>query len=193
MKYFIDDFDSDCLILTEFIKDIEFNHNRRRKKINNNKNRGVKTFSMLYGVTPYKILTKNRFRERDPKSNYFLTIGRTQYPELQNIFEEFQSLYFSDFNFKCVQINKNLQCSEHKDGLNVGISIMVGLGDYRGGLLGIRDENGKVKNNETWHKLIKFNGSKFSHYTTPFTGERYTLVFFNPEWSVKKKKNLVRQ
>ena len=71
--------------------------------------------------------------------------------------------------------------------MNTGESVMVSLGDFRGGLLGIRDEKGKVKFHETQHKLIRFDGSKYSHFTTDFTGERYTLVFFTPSWARKKK------
>lgn len=183
LKYFIDDFHSDCLILTEYMEDLEFVDNKRRKKINNNKGH---TFSALWGITPYKCITKNLFRVRDTKTNYFHTTIRTQYPQLEEIFEEFKKLHFPDFDFSCVTINKNLQCKEHKDGLNMGESLMLGLGDYRGGLLGIRNEEGKVKLHETQHKIIKFNGSKYRHFTTPFKGTRYTLVFFSPSWSRKK-------
>ncbi len=188
MLYFIDNFNLDCVILTEYIRDLDFVDNKRRKKINNNKG---KTYSTLYGITPYGILKKNEpkiFRQKDKKSNYYLTVAKSKYPILQDIFDEFKNLYFPDFDFTSVMINKNLQCKEHKDGLNTGESVMLGLGDYRGGLLGIRDDEGKVKLHETQHKLIKFNGSKYSHFTTDFTGERYTLVFFTPSW-VRKKKN----
>jgi len=188
MLYFINDFNLDCVILTDYIRDLEFVDNKRRKKINNNKG---KTYSTLYGITPYGILKKNEpkiFRQKDKKSNYYLTVAKSKYPILQDIFDEFKNLYFPDFDFTSVMINKNLQCKEHKDGLNTGESVMVGLGDYRGGLLGIRNEEGKVKLYETQHKLIKFNGSKYSHFTTDFTGERYTLIFFTPSW-VRKKKN----
>ena len=184
MKYFIDDLISDCAILTEYIEDIDFIHNKRRHKLNNNIG---KTFSMLYGLTPYSQITKNISRVRDTKTKYFQTTARTAYPELMDIFEEFRDLHFPMFDFNSVTINKNVVFKEHKDGLNMGESVMVGLGDYRGGLLGIRNEKGKVKFHETQYKLIKFNGSRYAHYTTPFEGTRYTLVFYKLHWGRKKK------
>lgn len=190
MNYFINDFYSDCAILTDYIEQIEFVHNRRRHKLNgNNKQRNSKTFSMLYGLTPYSRITKDISRIKDPNSNYYQTMARTAYPQLMEIFEEFRDLHFSGFEFDTITINKNLLCKEHKDKLNTQESVMIGLGDYRGGLLGIRDEEGKVKYHETQYKLIKFNGSKLSHFTTPFTGDRYTLVFYKLHWSIKKKKS----
>jgi len=187
MKYFINDYFSDCLILQEYIEDIDFIHNRRRHQLNKN---GGKTFSMLYGITPYSRIGKVLLREKDPNSNYYFTKARSQYPILMDIFEEFRDLHFPNFEFNSVTINKNLQCKEHKDRLNnCPESVMIGLGDYRGGLLGIRDDLGKVKFHETLYKLIRFDGCKYSHFTTDFEGLRYTLVFYNIHWSVKKRKN----
>ena len=188
MKYFINDFDSDCLILTEWIRDLEFIDNSRRKKINSDEG---KTYSMLYGVTPYSILRSREpktFREKDTKTNYYLTIGRSKYPVLQSVFEEFRDLHFKDFEFNSVMINKNLRTKKHKDGQNVGESIMLGLGDYSEGYLNIEQENKTYKKFKTWHKLIKFNGSKYEHFTSPFEGERFTLIFYKMSWTKKKDK-----
>ena len=186
MKYFINDFHSDCLILTEYIRDLEFIDNSRRKKINSNKG---KTYSMLYGITPYSILRSKEpktFRQKDTKTNYYLTLGRMKYPILQEIFDEFRDCHFKDFKFNSVMINKNLQTKKHRDAQNVGESIMVGLGDYSEGYLNIEQDDGSFKPHKTWHNLIKFNGSKYEHYTSQFEGERFTLVFYNIDWSRKK-------
>ena len=69
MLYFINDFNLDCVILTDYIRDLEFVDNKRRKKINNNKG---KTYSTLYGLCPYGILKKNEpkiFRQKDVLTN----------------------------------------------------------------------------------------------------------------------------
>ena len=185
MKYFINEFDSDCLILTEYIRDLEFIDNTRRKKINSNKG---KTYSMLYGVTPYSILRSKEpktFRQKDPNSNYYLTLGRMKYPLLQDIFEEFRDLHFPDFKFNSVMINKNLKTKKHRDGQNVGESILLGLEDYSEGYINVEQDDKTFKKYKTWHKLNKFNGSKYEHYTSDFTGERFTLVFYNMNWQKK--------
>ena len=54
--YFNGDFYGDCLILTNYIEELEFYDNKRRKHLNNNKGQ---TWSMLYGLTPYKAYKKN--------------------------------------------------------------------------------------------------------------------------------------
>ncbi len=52
---FIGEFYSDCLILTNYIEELEFYDNKRRKHINKNKG---ETWSMLYGLTPYNAYKK---------------------------------------------------------------------------------------------------------------------------------------
>ena len=59
-------------------------------------------------------------------------------------------------------------------------SIIIGLGDYSEGYLCIEDElTKKVTKHSTFHKIIKFNGSKNKHWTAPFSGQRFTLIFYN--------------
>ena len=44
----------------------------------------------------------------------------------------------------------------------------------------IFDENDKnPKTYQTKNKWIKFNGSIYPHETQPFTGDRYTLVYYD--------------
>jgi hypothetical protein len=174
LKYFINDWNSDCFILWEFIEQLNFKHNRRRHYLNSKKG---KTYSLLYGLTPYKAYKKNEDRVKDPNSNYYFTNCRAEFPELQGIFEEFSLLHFpSTFNWNSVMINKNLKCKAHKDKRNIGSSLLLGLGDYSNGEL-------KIENtiNKTWHNKLIFNGSKLFHETMDWAGDRYTLIFFiNP-------------
>jgi len=84
------------------------------------------------------------------------------------------------FKYTTIQYNKNHKCAKHKDGRNVGVSYIIGLGDYTGGELIVFDENGKnQKKHDIRNKFYTFNGSKHFHVTAPFKGERYTMVFFN--------------
>ena len=41
---------------------------------------------------------------------------RTDRPDLKDIFDEFKNLYFKDFNYSGVQLNKNYRILPHKDG-----------------------------------------------------------------------------
>ena len=84
------------------------------------------------------------------------------------------------FKFTSVQYNKNHRTARHRDAKNVGVSYIVGLGNYTGGDLIIFDEDEKnpVKHDING-KFYTFNGSKYPHETAPYKGERYTLVFYS--------------
>ncbi len=74
-------------------------------------------------------------------------------------------------------INKNFQCKPHYDAGNVGESVMIGLGDYRQGELFIEDCNtNKITKLQTFHNIIRFDGSKNKHWTNNYYGDRCGLV-----------------
>ena len=87
-----------------------------------------------------------------------------------SIYNECKKL-FTDFDFDSVIINKNFLCPAHKDANNVGDSIIIGLGDYTGGDFIIEDEAHCI----LYSPLI-FNGAKNTHWTAPFTGDRYSII-----------------
>lgn len=77
------------------------------------------------------------------------------------------------FPFTTVQVNYNYKTKPHIDGHNVGNSLILGFGDYSGGDLVVSGKSYNIKNTPTI-----FNGSLHLHSTKPYTGERYSLVFF---------------
>ena len=108
---------------------------------------------------------------------------KTREKKYKKLFKETKKLMKlkdSKFKFTSVQYNKNNRAARHKDSKNVGISYIIGLGNYTGGELIIYDENEKnpVKHNIR-NKFYTFNGSIYPHETAPFKGERYTLVFYH--------------
>lgn len=84
------------------------------------------------------------------------------------------------FKFTSIQYNKSQRTAKHVDAKNVGESYIIGLGDYKGGEVIVYDENDQnpVKHNVK-NRFLKFNGSIYPHETAPFTGERFTMVFYN--------------
>jgi len=109
---------------------------------------------------------------------------RTKDKKFKKLFIESKKLmkmHNPDFKFTTIQYNKNMRAARHVDGRNVGMSYIIGLGNYTGGELIIYD-NDKIPKNPVKHNLknnfYSFNGSKFLHEVAPFKGERYTLVFF---------------
>jgi hypothetical protein len=79
----------------------------------------------------------------------------------------------SSFKFTSIQLNHNFASALHVDDYNSGPSYIVGLGGYEGGELWTL-EHGPL---DCHHRFCHYDGTE-PHATLPFTGERYTLVFF---------------
>jgi len=78
-----------------------------------------------------------------------------------------------------IAINRNAQFRPHTDsgaGAGQSTSLIVGLGTYSGGELVVEGEPADIRYNP-----IEFNGWKQRHWTMPFAGERYSLVWFTPK------------
>ena len=139
--------------------------------------------SVLYGHTwrSYLTPTKNRTPSYLFK-NQCQTKVVDEHPEMIDIFSIFADKYFPDFFYTQVQINKNYQVGKHKDGSNVGESVLCCFGDFEGGEtmvdFGGDGQYAPCKLNAR-EKPIRFNGSKYEHWVEPFEGKRYSLVFFN--------------
>lgn len=77
-------------------------------------------------------------------------------------------------------INRNAQFTPHVDsgrGLGQSLSMIVGLGNYAiGGKLMIEGTAYEIR-----YRPLEFNGWKLRHWTEPFVGERFSLVWFTPE------------
>ena len=185
MEYFNgNDLHGDLCIMECIMDQIKFYSGTERKKM-------IKVppsigGSMLYGLTWRAYLKKDPItgdiitRRKHSKGLYYTKI-MDDHPDLQDIFNEFGKKYLSEFEFTQVQLNKNFPCPPHQDSKNTGESIVVAFGDFTGGETTIWF-NGQDKPSQSiisHNNLIKFNGSKYWHKVEPFTGTRYSLVFFN--------------
>jgi hypothetical protein len=78
-----------------------------------------------------------------------------------------------------IAINRNAQFRPHTDsgaGAGQSTSLIVGLGTYSGGELMVEGDKRDIR-----YKAIEFDGWKQRHWTMPFKGERYSLVWFTPK------------
>jgi hypothetical protein len=182
MSFFIGEKYFDDAVMYNILEGINFYSGTERKKMLkvSDKVGG----SMLYGNTWKGFLKRDSegnkvYRPRDPASPCkYLTKVKSENPELADIFKEYANLYFPNFEYKQVQMNKNYPCPPHNDR-NKGDSVLVAFGEYTGGNLVIQKEN---KNIEYDGRLspIRFNGKNHLHWVLPFSGgDRYSLVFFN--------------
>ena len=127
-------------------------------------------------------------RTLSPYPGLYKTKVMDLYPHLADVFKEFQELYFEDFKYTSVQLNKNFPCPRHIDSKNVGTSILLCLGDYTGGELVVEDFNadGSDAIIDNKNSLFQFNGAEYYHWVKPFQGTRYSLVFFSNKAIAKK-------
>tara|TARA_R110002033_G_scaffold89110_4_gene139224 strand:+ start:1760 stop:2299 length:540 start_codon:yes stop_codon:yes gene_type:complete len=175
MNYFVGDWNMDNAIMTEILDEIHFYSGTERKKM-------LKTTgdagSMLFGVTWRSWLSPAKNREYDDETGKYKTKVYAENPHLKDVFKEFSQLYFPDFEWKQVQMNKNFPCPKHKDSKNVGFSYAIGFGEYEGGELVVVNENGTEIDVNINLAPFTFDGSKYIHYVKPFTGTRYSLIFY---------------
>jgi len=105
--------------------------------------------------------------------------GNRLFPELARCAFELERLLMpSRPPSSTIAVNKKAQFLPHVDsgaGAGQGISLIVGLGDYSGGELAVEGNVHDIR-----YKPAEFNGWAQRHWTLPFNGERYTLVWFTP-------------
>ncbi|KAL9183505.1 hypothetical protein ACHAXT_004361 [Thalassiosira profunda] len=78
-------------------------------------------------------------------------------------------------------VNRNAQFTPHVDsgrGQGQSLSMIVGLGNFTGGETLVENKKYDIRYNP-----LEFDGWNQLHWTAPFTGERFSLVWFTPELS----------
>lgn len=102
------------------------------------------------------------------------------FPELSKAaFELEQALMPNREPSSTIAINRNAQFRPHTDsgaGAGQSTSLIVGLGNYIGGDLVVEGDRKDIR-----YKAIEFNGWTQRHWTMPFQGERFSLVWFTPK------------
>ena len=77
-----------------------------------------------------------------------------------------------------IAINKHAQFLPHRDsgaGSGQSKSLIVALGDFVGGEIAVESVVHDIR-----YKPLEFDGWYSRHWTLPFVGERYSLVWFTP-------------
>jgi hypothetical protein len=106
---------------------------------------------------------------------YGLSRYSKMYPELYQAIKQFGET-ICPFEFTSIHVNHNVVCTSHLDSENIGNSMIVSFGDYKGCNLEIKN----WREYNTNCQPIIFNGSKHFHWNTPLeSGNKYSFVFFN--------------
>jgi hypothetical protein len=98
-------------------------------------------------------------------------------PKLFYHLQEFARQYV-DVSWTSITVNQNYRAGPHRDKGNYGISYLVAWGSYTGGDLQILEGDLSGSHN-IYCRPIKTDFSKVLHSVQDFTGERYSLVFYN--------------
>ena len=137
------------------------------------------SFSITYGYCNIGYLSKEKYRkEVQGIKNLYETTLLTHHPELKSILQDLCDTFCDEkIEVDQVQINKNWQSPPHRDSGNVGESWIIGLGDYIGGETVVEYPREHIEYNIK-NSFVKFNGSRYTHWTMPYEGKRYSLVFY---------------
>jgi len=120
--------------------------------------------------------------------SYIPWLGRTTWmrAHLWQLLQNFAEKHMPDFHYDAVTVNDNYLSAPHKDKNNEGESMTVTFGDFTGGELMIQDGSGNQSVAiDTRHRLTAFNGATTLHWTAPFEGRRFCLVFYRVKWPQK--------
>lgn len=99
------------------------------------------------------------------------------HPKLFKRIRDFAAKYVK-IPYTSIQINDNFVCAPHKDSHNEGLSYIVAFGDFLDGELCIA--NGTTGEDIDYNINLRgllFDGSVHTHWTKPWRGHRYSLVF----------------
>lgn len=109
------------------------------------------------------------------RRNYGLGRSRNnrRYPEHYKEMLKIAKVLKIDCDWTSIMMNDNYGTLPHKDKNNDGTSCIVGFGDYTGGELNVEGIKYDIK-----YKPLHMDASEQLHFTEPWSGCRYSLVFF---------------
>jgi hypothetical protein len=87
------------------------------------------------------------------------------------------------WKYTAITLNHGVKARRHKDTTNVGRSIIIGIGDYEGGDLRVwTPDDASFADMDLRDRPTMFNGALLAHETQPFTGNRFTIIYYKQKW-----------
>jgi hypothetical protein len=133
--------------------------------VNNYRNKAGSGRSQTFGVVNRRCLPPDYSRlcwQRPYLYKLLLDFGKKHVP--------------ADIPFTSITVNQNYRADKHRDKGNVGRSYLVSFGPYTGGELQIFE--GDLSGCHNVRTPIIADFSKVYHAVLPFTGDRYSLVYY---------------
>jgi hypothetical protein len=107
-----------------------------------------------------------------------------KYPELLKALIEYgNAIVPKGFEYNAITVNEGVKAKKHIDSKNAGVSYITGVGDFTGGKIRVFEKDSKAYNDyDLKDRAVGFNGGLLYHQTTPFKGERYTIIYYKQLW-----------
>jgi hypothetical protein len=112
-----------------------------------------------------------------------------KHPTLLRLLAEFgNAIVPKGWTYNAITLNEGVKAKKHIDNKNLGRSVIIGIGNYTGGGIRVWDKDHKDPKVFDLHlKPVMFNGGLLYHQTTPFKGERYTIIYYKQKWAGQTK------
>jgi len=114
----------------------------------------------------------------------FLSRNTWMRPVLYQLLLDFAARHVA-ITWDGITVNDSYVSAPHRDKGNQGHSYTVSFGDFTGGELCIGNPAGEFIKIDTHNKGYLFNGAGETHWTAPFQGRRFCLVFYSIVWPTK--------
>ncbi len=159
----VTEFQRTCMLVEKHFDEMKWVRNYKRKNVSK-----TPCYSMVFGeiCVPYhglrEAVNNNKFAE--------------VYKTLLHLGSQIRLENGAAFQFRAITINKNLACLPHIDKYNQGNSVILTLGKFTGGKLGIQQEGSKTY--DVWYRPLRFDGSKLSFTDFDIIIIILSLLFF---------------
>jgi hypothetical protein len=105
-----------------------------------------------------------------------------EYEELCKMLNSWARSRFPGFNYSSIQLNAG-GSALHVDRMNCGPSLIKAWGHFKGGRLWVMDSPTKLIDVKRTGKIMDGNAP---HITMPYTGQRFSAVFFHMKGSYRE-------
>jgi hypothetical protein len=115
---------------------------------------------------PFGIINRRNFGLGRSRNN-------KRYPEHYAEMIKIAEIINPDVKYTSFMLNDNYPSKPHKDKNNDGVSCIIGFGEYEGGELNVEGKKYNIR-----YTPLHMDASVQEHFTEPWTGSRYSIVFF---------------
>ena len=145
---------------------------------------------------PYKDKTRKNVLQKEGQKIEAMVLGKVRaydkknlvnssvsssgkYQELESKLKDLMKIHNPNFRYTSIQVNKSVQTSWHFDKGNVGLSYLIGFGDFKGGGVVVKIRKDKELFVDNDHRWLYFDGHNLEHKSAPIkSGVRYAVIFF---------------